>query len=386
MHNKSETSLIKFGDEVLVGGNTAYDWQPLDTQYLDIFRAFLIDSQEQVSFYRNRFKQQKIDLSSIKSFEDIQQIPLLTVNDVSIERAPETTLLSDRHAELLVKGFSSLELPERIAKRFFTTGSSGVGKKVSYYTYEDWDVLTADSVRQVRHIPTETSSRALHLFKVPQSVFFSDTFSRRGACVEFSNIANLSEDDVLNQISNSFTDVNGLDCLLVPPCLPPGVTIKKGFTLDSLLDADHNQTIIENIKTFFTAGAPRDLPHYRIKERVWEGNEKQNVAKAKFIDVYGCTEIGTAAAECEYNDGHHLCQGRVYTEVINPNTGQHVKNGEQGLIVQTSLRKGSRYIRYVVGDEATFISEACRCGRSSARLKNIERISVANYHPKIAKE
>jgi len=261
-----------------------------------------------------------------------------------------------------------------------------MGKKVSYYTYEDWDMLTAESIRQLQHIPSEFASRALHLFRVPQSVFFSDTFSRRGACVEFSNIGNLTENDVLNQINAAYTDFGGVNCLLVPPCLPPGVTIKKGFTLDSLLEADHLQMIMKKIKTFFTAGAPRDLPQYQLKKRIWEGNEKYGVYPAKFVDVYGSTEVGTAAAECEYNDGHHLCQGRVYTEIIDRETGNHVKNGERGLVVHTSLRKGSRYIRYIVGDEATFISDRCQCGRSSSRIKDIQRVDEAFCHPNIAIE
>jgi len=71
-----------------------------------------------------------------------------------------------------------------------------------------------------------------------------------------------------------------------------------------------------------------------------------------------------------------------YTEVIDPQTGKHVKNGERGLIVQTSLRHGSRYIRYIVGDEATFITDKCKCGRSSARIKNIKRLSYSACHPK----
>lgn len=373
MNAPSDHSRIRFGDSVLMGGNTAYDWEPLGADYFTILRDFLIDSYEHYPFYRERFSRYGIDPSALKSFGDLAQIPLLTIDDVSIKHSPETTLLSNQHRSLLATGFSSLPASMRIAKRFFTTGSSGMGQKVSYFTFDDWDMLIADSSRQIQHIPVSSMSRALHLFRVPQSAFFSDTCARRGSIVEFANVANRTEADVLHQINHSFTDMGGLNCLLVPPCLPPGVSIKKGFTLDALLEADKSASIVRKIKTFFTAGAPRDLPEHPLKQSIWQANERHHTRRAKFIDIYGCTEIGTAAAECEYNDGHHLCQGRVYTEVIDKHTGLPVGNGERGLIVQTCMRQGSRYIRYVVGDEATYITDPCRCGRQSPRLKDITR-------------
>jgi phenylacetate-coenzyme A ligase PaaK-like adenylate-forming protein len=66
-------------------------------------------------------------------------------------------------------------------------------------------------------------------------------------------------------------------------------------------------------------------------------------------------------------------QGNTYTEVVRED-GTHVADGERGRIVLTGIKHGSRYVRYVVGDEATFVAEPCRCGRLTPRLVHIERV------------
>jgi len=53
--NSIEQSTIRFGDSTLVGGDITYDWKPLDDHYVSILRSFLMDTQEHVTFYRDRF-------------------------------------------------------------------------------------------------------------------------------------------------------------------------------------------------------------------------------------------------------------------------------------------------------------------------------------------
>ncbi|MEO0443837.1 MAG: phosphopantetheine-binding protein, partial [Pseudomonadota bacterium] len=118
----------------------------------------------------------------------------------------------------------------------------------------------------------------------------------------------------------------------------------------------------------------RDLPEFRLTDRVWEANKRAGAPKTQFVDIYGCAEVGPAATECECNDGFHLIQGHIYTEVIDEKTRRHVNNGERGLVVHTGLRHGSRYVRYVVGDEATFVTDPCQCGRTSPRIKDVVRV------------
>ena len=369
-----DISTTTFRDKTLTAGDTKYDWEPLDDHYFQCLRAFLIDTFEKCTYHRQRFQSEGHNPSDIHSFEDFEKLPFLGPLDVG--STPETFLLPDTYREKLRSGLGDLPPSERMVKKFTTTGSSGMGRKVTYYTQTDWDMLTADMLRHFQHVPADEISLVMHAFQPAHSCgrMFEDGLHRFGSSVEFRHFANRTDESVLEQMKIALQEQGGFNCLSAPPCLPPGLKIKKGGTLDALLDADKDNFIGTNIRTIITAGAPRDIPEFRLLERVWEANEKAQMPKTNFVDIYGCAEVGPAATECECNDGFHLIQGHIYTEVVNEKTRKHVKNGERGLVLHTGLRQGSRYIRYVVGDEATFITDPCPCGRTSPRIKDVVRV------------
>ena len=371
---QQDVSTTTFGDKTLIAGDTKYDWEPLDKHYFECLKAFLIDTFEKCTYHRQRFQSEGHDIYAIDSFEDFEKLPFLGPLDVG--STPESYMLPDSYREKLRKGLSDLPPNERMVKKFTTTGSSGMGRKVTYYTGTDWDMLTADMLRHFQHVPPEEISLVMHAFQPAHSCgrMFEDGLHRFGSSVEFKHFANRTDESVLEQMKIAVEELGGFNCLSAPPCLPPGLKIKKGGTLDALLDADKDNFIGKNIRTIITAGAPRDLPEFRLMDRVWEANEKAQVAKTNFVDIYGCAEVGPAATECQCNNGFHLIQGHIYTEVVDPKTRKHVKNGERGLVLHTGLRHGSRYIRYVVGDEATFVTDPCPCGRTSPRIKDVVRV------------
>ncbi len=92
-------------------------------------------------------------------------------------------------------------------------------------------------------------------------------------------------------------------------------------------------------------------------------------------DVYGLSEIigPGVSQECTYKDGLHLFWDVFYPEVINPETGKPVKDGELGELVITTLTKqGIPLIRYRTRDQVTITHEKCRCGRTSPRISKIK--------------
>lgn len=94
------------------------------------------------------------------------------------------------------------------------------------------------------------------------------------------------------------------------------------------------------------------------------------------VDIYGLSEImgpGVANECVETKDGLHIWEDHFYPEVINPETGELVADGEQGELVFTSLTKEAfPIIRYRTRD----LTRLCRgppaaCGgwkRSQAAL------------------
>jgi phenylacetate-CoA ligase len=95
----------------------------------------------------------------------------------------------------------------------------------------------------------------------------------------------------------------------------------------------------------------------------------------KALDIYGLSEImgpGVAMECAEEQNGLHIMEDHFLPEIINPETGEHVKPGEAGELVITTLTKeGIPLIRYRTRDLTRLNYTACRCGRTFARMQRI---------------
>jgi len=91
-------------------------------------------------------------------------------------------------------------------------------------------------------------------------------------------------------------------------------------------------------------------------------------------DVYGLSEIiGPGVAhECQHKKGLHIFSDVFYPEVVDPKTGKHVKKGEKGELVITTLTKRAiPLLRYGTRDIVSINYEKCQCGRTSPRISKI---------------
>lgn len=95
------------------------------------------------------------------------------------------------------------------------------------------------------------------------------------------------------------------------------------------------------------------------------------------IDVYNCyglTEMNGPGVgfECPYKDGLHIWEDNFLMEIINPETGEPVPEGEIGELVLTTLnREAMPLIRYRTRDLTRIIPEPCKCGRTHRRISRI---------------
>ncbi len=83
----------------------------------------------------------------------------------------------------------------------------------------------------------------------------------------------------------------------------------------------------------------------------------------KVFNHYGMTEMGYGGGvECECLDGYHLRENHLYFEIIDPMTGECVRDGEYGEVVFTTFnRQAMPLIRYRTGDIARFHTKPCKC-------------------------
>ncbi|MBP2143810.1 phenylacetate-CoA ligase [Methanococcus voltae] len=90
---------------------------------------------------------------------------------------------------------------------------------------------------------------------------------------------------------------------------------------------------------------------------------------------YGMSElIGPGVAgECVYQCGMHIAEDHFIPEIINPETGEVLPEGETGELVVTSLSKEALpVLRYRTKDITSLTSETCKCGRKSVRMSKIK--------------
>jgi len=120
------------------------------------------------------------------------------------------------------------------------------------------------------------------------------------------------------------------------------------------------------IRKIFVAGEPGgSIPVTRSRiEELWD---------AEVYDYYGLSDIfGACAGECEARSGLHFAEDHIFVEVLDPDTGEEVKEGERGELVMTTLKKFARpLIRFRSGDIVSYTTERCSCGRTHLRLNGI---------------
>ena len=113
------------------------------------------------------------------------------------------------------------------------------------------------------------------------------------------------------------------------------------------------------------------------------GSERWSDAKRNYIarelgielyDIYGLTEIygPGIGINCPDQTGMHIFDDFLYTEIIDPKTGEVLPDGEEGEIVITTLvKEGAPLIRFRTHDLSRILPGECPCGRHYPRLDTI---------------
>jgi phenylacetate-CoA ligase len=126
------------------------------------------------------------------------------------------------------------------------------------------------------------------------------------------------------------------------------------------------------------------LSFERMKLRVglfgaepWTEGVRQYIQSRSGIrahDIYGLSEIigPGVAAECEAQSGLHVFEDHFLMEIVDPDTGRPLPDGQEGELVLTTLSKQAiPMIRYRTHDITAIIPEPCPCGRTLRRIRRI---------------
>jgi phenylacetate-CoA ligase len=104
----------------------------------------------------------------------------------------------------------------------------------------------------------------------------------------------------------------------------------------------------------------------------------QAMSSMKAYDIYGLSEIigPGVGMECKCQHGLHIWEDHFYPEIIDPDTGKVLPDGQEGELVITTLSKEAMpMIRYRTRDITALETAPCSCGRTVRRIRRISRRS-----------
>lgn len=93
-------------------------------------------------------------------------------------------------------------------------------------------------------------------------------------------------------------------------------------------------------------------------------------------DQYATSELmgPGIAGECLHKSGLHVNEDHFLVEIVDPRTLEPVPKGETGELVLTTLtREAFPLVRYRTRDLTAVLTDPCPCGRTSVRIRRIER-------------
>ncbi len=351
------------------------DWQ------LARLRSYLRDTVLPFSaHYGALFSREKIDLSALKTPDDLRRIPFTTKLDFApnAEKSdpirdfvlvPDKAALSRRIstiAKALLLGRNAVaEGFEREFRPLLLTSTTGrSAEPVPFvYTAHDIENLKLAGARVMRVCGTNREMRMLNMFPfAPHLAFWITHYAgtEHGVFV----------------LSTGGGKTMGTDGnLRLTKKIKPDVLIgMPTFLYHVLSEAVADGLALPSLKLLVLGGekAPSGM-----RRKLRDLAAQLGAPKIDVLRTYGFTEAKLAWAECPFAEdagsaGYHIHPDLALIEIVDPQTGEPRGEGEPGEIVFTPLdARGSVVLRYRTGDctdGGLYLDQCPFCGRQVPRL------------------
>ena len=287
---------------------------------------------DNVPYYRNRMENKGILPEDIKGVEDLHKLPFITKDD-----------LRDAYP------YGLLARPMSDVVRIHSTSGTTGRRVVAFYTQHDLD-LWADCCARAIVAAGGSKEDVVHVcygYGLFTGGAGLDAGSHRVGCLTMP----MSSGNTERQIQ-FMTDL-GSTIL----CCTPSYA---AYLAESIQERGVKDQLKLKAGIF---GAEAWTEEMRA--------EIQNSLGIKAYDIYGLTEISGpgVAFECEAQSGMHINEDHFIAEVINPQTGEVLPDGEKGVLVFTSITKEAfPLLRYRTRDICILSHEKCSCGRTHVKM------------------
>jgi phenylacetate-CoA ligase len=304
---------------------------------LGALRKLLDHAARYVPFYQKRFADAGFDISTVKDFDDLKRLPILTKRDIQEHRK-----------ELISTFFSPDDLVEN-----HTGGSTG-SPLVFYHHKERLDSRQAATFRHNRWAGYKVGCKAAILWGHQHDISLYRSFKAR--------LRNLLIDRQLICDSGSFSEET----------LSQFTRDFRRFRPEIILAYANSLGMVVDYCTAKKIELPRPRGIITSSEVLTDENRAriESYFEVKVFDRYGSRETSVLASECEAHDGLHINAENLHLEFIKH--GKDVEPSVVGEIIVTDLGNWAfPFIRYQIGDLGSPAEGVCRCGRTLPRMQMI---------------
>ena len=292
---------------------------------------------ENVPYYRERLDDHGVSPDDVEGLEDLQQLPFTTTK---------------AFAENYPTGLFAVE-DEAIRRIHASSGTTGKPKIIGY-TDRDLDVWKEVMSRGLATAgvePGDTFQNMAGYGLFTGGLGVHDAVEHLGATIVPTGTGNTQRQ--LELMVDLETDA--IHCI-------PSYGLYLAETAEEL---GHDPADLPVSTVIYGGEATTEPMRAALEERLG----------ATALDNYGLSEIigpGVAIECAEAQDGLHVWEDHFYPEIIDPQTGEPVPEGEEGELVLTTLTKEALpMLRYRTGDVTSFVSGDCACGRRTRRIDNV---------------
>ena len=288
-------------------------------------------------YYRRKMEDMGVTTEDIKSVEDLHKLPFLSKDD--LRKAYPYGLLAK---------------PLRECVRIHSTSGTTGKRVVAYYTQHDLDLWEECCARALAAAGADEED-VVHI-SYGYGLFTGGAGLNGGSHKLGSLTVPISSGNTDRQVM--FIMDMGASILCATPSYAAYIaeTLKeRGYTPD---------------KIPLRAGI--------FGAEAWSENMRQSIEKnlgIKAYDIYGLTELSGpgVAFECEEQNGMHVNEDHFIPEIIDPETGEVLKDGEEGELVFTAVDKEAfPMIRYRTKDICSLTRQKCSCGRTHIKMTRLK--------------
>jgi len=292
---------------------------------------------ERVPYYRKTFDEAGITPDSIKSLDDLQRIPF-TTKDTLRENYP----------------FGLFAVPmEEVVEIHVSSGTTGKPTVVGY-TKNDiklWSTVMARAL-----VCTGATSEDVVQNSYGYGLFTGGLGVHYGALEIGATVVPTSSGGTKRQI------------MLMQDFKSTVITCTPSYALYMAEEAENMG--IDPKSTTLRIGIFGAEPWSEAMRQ-----EIENIWGLLACDIYGLSEIigPGVAIECPGQDGLHIFADHFLPEIIDPDTGEVLDEGEEGELVLTTLTKEAiPLLRYRTRDITSLTYEPCpHCGRTLPRMRKV---------------